>query len=99
MGGAEKMKVLDLFSGIGGFSRPSPVPPTWRNGAVSEKLAGCRKPRQFSTSLPLRSAVSTRTSPIVPARQRRSRKKKFEAEVERAVRTAVAAVEGTTAIR
>jgi Resolvase, N terminal domain len=42
--------------------------------------------------------VSTRTSPIVPAGQRRSRKKKFEAEVERAVRTAVAAVEGNTAI-
>jgi hypothetical protein len=40
----------------------------------------------------------TRTSPSAPARLRRSRKKKFEAEVERAVRTAVAAVEGDTAI-
>ena len=46
----------------------------------------------------LKTAVLTSTSPTAPARLRRSRKKKFEAEVERAVRTAVAAVEGDTAI-
>jgi hypothetical protein len=61
-------------------------------------LAGSKKPCQKPRKNRCLNKALTRTSPIVPAGQRRSRKKKFEAEVERAVRTAVAAVEGNTAI-